>query len=65
MAKKKSIFAIMKKKSLLDQIVEALPDDMDKFDDSYAKKFNEITAMDNCEVSIEKVNFTHLHPNII
>ena len=60
-----TIFIIMRNKPLLDKIVEALPDNLDEFNDSHAKKINEITAMDNCEVPIEKVNFTHLHPNFM
>jgi Fe-S-cluster formation regulator IscX/YfhJ len=55
----------MENKSLLDRIVDILPDNLDEFDDSHAKSFNEIIAMDNHEFPIEKVNFTHLHPNIM
>jgi len=65
LALKFAIFAIMENKSLLDKIVDILPDNLDEFDDSHAKSFNEIIAMDNHEVPIEKVNFTHLHPNIM
>ncbi len=50
---------------MLDRIIDILPENLDGFDDSHAKNFNEITAMDNHEISIEKVNFTHLHPNIM
>ncbi|MDR2593575.1 MAG: hypothetical protein LBC87_02240 [Fibromonadaceae bacterium] len=53
----------MKDLSLLDRVVNALPDNLDDFNDSHAEKFRELTAMDNHEVSIEKVNFTHLHPD--
>lgn len=53
----------MKDLSLLDRVVNALPDNLDDFSDSHAEKFRELTGMDNHEVSIEKVNFTHLHPD--
>jgi hypothetical protein len=49
--------------SLLGKVVNALPDNLDDFNDSHAEKFLELTAMDNKEVSIENVKFTHLHPD--
>jgi len=54
----------MKDLSLLDRVVNALPDNLDDFNDSHAERFRELTAMDNHEVSIEKVSFTHLHPDL-
>ncbi|MDR2732699.1 MAG: hypothetical protein LBB36_05720 [Fibromonadaceae bacterium] len=53
----------MENLSLLDRVINALPDNLDDFSDSHAEKFCELTAMDNHEVSIEKASFTHLHPD--
>ncbi len=48
---------------MLDRVVEALPDNLDDFNDSHAEKFRELTSMDNHEVPVDTVSFMHLHPD--
>jgi len=51
----------MRKSTLLEEVLEAMPRNMDDFGESHQSKIEEILKLDNGDIPIGEVNFSPRH----